>query len=122
MSFDGYVWYVSSTATLLYSSYALHNMVAWIKVKPFFTIDGLFFGRQASQWFKWVYLGTLGLTIPVWIFEAYNNFCFNNDVNDLFEAVRPLCSLWIDAALKSFSLVVSPLLPCASVHGKKIGI
>ena len=36
MSFGGYGWYLASTAALLYCSWFVHNIVAWIKIKPFF--------------------------------------------------------------------------------------
>ena len=35
MAFDGYGWYLSSTATLLYGSWVIHNVVAWIEDSSF---------------------------------------------------------------------------------------
>ena len=77
MNFEGYGWYVSATATLLYLSYYLHNVVAWIKNRPFF-----------SRWVSHVYIGTLLLVAPYWILEIYANFAFNNNISQLFETTR----------------------------------
>lgn len=89
MSFPGYGWYVSSTAVLLYASYFLHNVVAWIKVGPFFTGRQPFFDYRVGKTVRKVYFLTLAPTAPTLIFEAVNNFLYNNNINDLFERTRP---------------------------------
>ncbi|KAI9825793.1 MAG: hypothetical protein M1832_000733 [Thelocarpon impressellum] len=85
LSFDGYGWYVSATAALLYCSYFLHNIIAFIKNKPFFT-------RRLSQ----IYLGSLLLVLPYWILETYANFAFNNNINPLFSKTRYFEALFRD--------------------------
>ena len=83
MSFDGYGWYLSSTATLLYSSLYLHDIIAWMKTKPFLK----------PNWSK-VYIITFLLTTPYWIVETYANFAFFNDISQMFLKTRPLEALF----------------------------
>ena len=78
MSFDGYGWYLSSTAALLYFSWIVHNLVAWLKIKPFLT-------RRASKTF----IGTLCLTIAPTLLQIVNNFLFFNNIRDQYVRVRP---------------------------------
>jgi hypothetical protein len=78
MSFDGYGWYLSSTAALLYLSWIVHNLVAWLKIKPFLT-------ARAST----IFLGTLSLTVAPILFQIVNNFLFFNNIRDLYTKVRP---------------------------------
>jgi hypothetical protein len=78
MSFDGYGWYLSSTAALLYLSWIVHNLVAWLKVKPFLT-------KTASR----IFIGTMSLTVAPIILQIVNNFLFFNNINDLYVKVRP---------------------------------
>lgn len=77
-SFDGYGWYLSSTAALLYFSWIVHNLVAWLKIRPFLT-------RRASR----IFIGTLCLSVPPIILQIVNNFLFFNNINDLYVKVRP---------------------------------
>lgn len=77
MSFDGYGWYLSATAALLYLSWIVHNLVAWLKIKPFLTV-------RASR----VFIGTLSLTLGPIILQIVNNFRFFNNINDLYVRVR----------------------------------
>lgn len=75
LDFKGYGYYLSSTACLLYCSYVLHNVVAWLKIKPFF--DGrTIFSANFIIWTKRIYLSSLACTVPPIIFQIYNNFQF----------------------------------------------
>ncbi|ERF70350.1 hypothetical protein EPUS_07615 [Endocarpon pusillum Z07020] len=99
MSFDGYGWYLSSTAALLYSSWIVHNLVAWLKIKPFLT-------KTASN----LFVGTLCLTIPPILLQIVNNFLFFNNINDLYVRVRPFEVLmrdpwWIFACILFFYVI-----------------
>ena len=90
MSFKGYGWYLSSTAALYYVSSWLHNLVAWLKIRPFFRGNNAIFSPIVCRNITWVYLITLGVSAGPLIFQVYNNFCFFNDINGtLYPAVRP---------------------------------
>ncbi|KAJ9652708.1 hypothetical protein H2201_009202 [Coniosporium apollinis] len=111
MSFDGYGWYLSSTAAfmqtlfkqsqaklaclldtlaaLLYCSYFLHNVVAWIKIKPFFTDPRSLFQPKTGKIVSRVYLITLAMTIPPILLQIVNNFRFFNNINAFYREVRP---------------------------------
>lgn len=72
-------WYTSSTAVLLYLSYNLHNLVNWIKIKPFL-----------ARWGALLYLSTIIFVFPYWISQMYLNFAYNNDLGDAhFRQTRP---------------------------------
>ncbi|KAG2002893.1 hypothetical protein GB937_009429 [Aspergillus fischeri] len=74
-----YGWYLSSTASLLYVSYAIHNVVSWMKIKPFL-----------SQLGSTLFIGTVILVTPYWVAEMYLNFeYFNGLGNDSFTFTRP---------------------------------
>lgn len=96
MSFKGYGYYLSSTAALLYSSYFTHNVVAWMKIQPFFSGPQPFFSPTYSRWVRWIYLATLAMTTPPLIFEIYNNFRFFNNFSRLYATVRPYEPLFRD--------------------------
>jgi len=89
MDFNGYSWYLSSTASLLYCSWVVHNIVAWIKIRPFFFGMGSFFQPKVGKYVQWVYLVTLAMTIPPIILQIFDNFRFFNNINDLYKRVRP---------------------------------
>lgn len=57
-----YNWYLSSTAILLNASWTLHNVIAWIKNKPFL-----------PRWGSMFYIGTVILVQPYWILEITAN-------------------------------------------------
>lgn len=78
MSFDGYGWWVSSTAALLYVSWIVHNLVAWFKVRPFLTF-------RASK----IFIVTLGLSVPLVLFQIVNNFLFFANVSNIYIYSRP---------------------------------
>lgn len=72
-------YYSSSTSVLLYISYNLHNIINWIKIKPFLGKTG-----------RWVYLGTLIVVWPYWIAEMYFIFGYNSpNGSDYFKHLRP---------------------------------
>lgn len=72
-------YYSSTTSVLLYISYNLHNVINWIKIKPFLGTYG-----------KWVYLGTLMAVWPYWVAESYFLFEYNNNLgSDFFVYLRP---------------------------------
>lgn len=72
-------WYLSSTATLLIISWSLHNVIAWIKNKPFLS-------RTTSR----IYIGTVVLVQAYWVLEIYANFTYFNNINaHLFISTRP---------------------------------
>jgi len=97
-SFDGYGWYLSSTAALLYLSWIVHNMVAWLKIRPFLT-------KRASS----IFIGTLCLSVPPIILQIVNNFLFFNNIKDLYVKVRPYEVLmrWVDTSCFSINLLIS---------------
>ncbi|KAH7135950.1 hypothetical protein B0J11DRAFT_576505 [Dendryphion nanum] len=72
-------WYLSSTATLLFISYQLHNVVSWLKIRPFLP-------RWGSLFFIW----SLVLVQPFWVAEAWSNFQYFNGLgNNVNERMRP---------------------------------
>lgn len=74
-----YGWFLSSTVILLLTSWSLHNVIAWMKNKPFLGKRGNF-----------LYIGSVILVQPYWILEIYANFAFFNGGNySLFMATRP---------------------------------
>ena len=89
MDFNGYGWYLSSTAALLYCSWVIHNIVAWIKIRPFFIGQGSFFPPKVGPKVQTVYLITLALTIPPIILQIFDNFRYFNNINPLYRRVRP---------------------------------
>ncbi|EUC49124.1 hypothetical protein COCMIDRAFT_85357 [Bipolaris oryzae ATCC 44560] len=64
-----YGWYLSSTATLLFISYFLHNVVAWLKIRPFLPLWG-------SRFF----IISLLCVQPFWVVEAWSNFAYFNQL------------------------------------------
>ncbi|WZH45786.1 uncharacterized protein QYS62_006854 [Fusarium acuminatum] len=90
-------WYLSSTAIFLIISWNLHNVIAWIKNKPFL-----------SKRNNYIYIGTIILVQPYWVLEIYANFAyFNSSNNHLFSSTRPLEAVcrdpwWIFTAINLF--------------------
>lgn len=110
MAFNGYGWYLSSTAALLYCSYFTHNVVAWLKIRPFYKPGQGSFSTTVCVWVRRVYLVTLAMTIPVLIFEIFNNFRFFNNLNRMYEGVRPYEPLmrdpwWVFSCLTFFHVI-----------------
>ncbi|MCJ1428985.1 hypothetical protein MMC29_006898 [Sticta canariensis] len=67
-----YLRYLSATAALLFISYQLHNVVAWIKIKRFL-----------PSWGGKFYIYTLIAVQPFWIAELYLNFEYFNGLGNL---------------------------------------
>jgi hypothetical protein len=96
MDFRGYGWYLSSTAALLYCSWVVHNIVAWIKIRPFFIGQGSFFPSRVGPKVQKTYLVTLALTVPPIILQIFDNFRYFNNINPLYRNVRPYEPLFRD--------------------------
>jgi len=64
-----YGWYLSATATLLFISYVLHNVVSWLKIRPFL-----------PRWGSRFFIISLICVQPFWIAEAWSNFAYFNDL------------------------------------------
>jgi hypothetical protein len=110
MAFHGYGWYLSSTAALLYCSYFTHNVVAWMKIRPFFTGPQASFSPNVCKWTRRIYLTTLAMTIPVLIFEIFNNFRYFNNISTWYKSVRPYEPLmrdpwWLFSCLTLFHVI-----------------
>lgn len=102
--------YLSSTATLLYCSYFLHNVVAWLKIKPFFTEPGSMFKPRTSKIVSRIYVWTLLCTIPPLILQIFDNFRYFNNINEFYTSVRPYESLfrdpwWVFTCITLFDIV-----------------
>ena len=57
-----YNWYLSATSILLNASWSLHNVIAWIKNKPFL-----------PRWGSIFYISTVILVQPYWVLEITAN-------------------------------------------------
>jgi hypothetical protein len=69
---------LSGTAIPLYLSYNIHNVISWIKIKPFL-----------PRWGGRLFIISLALVQPYWILETYANFqYFNNLGGDIFRESR----------------------------------
>ncbi|KAF2853167.1 hypothetical protein T440DRAFT_320050 [Plenodomus tracheiphilus IPT5] len=62
-----YGWYLSTTATLLFISYFLHNVVSWLKIRPFL-----------PRWGSRLFIISLLCVQPFWVAEAWSNFEYFN--------------------------------------------
>ncbi|KAI9656692.1 MAG: hypothetical protein M1831_004602 [Alyxoria varia] len=80
-----YGWFLSATAIPLNTSWSLHNVIAWMKTKPFLS----------KKW-SWFYIGTVILAQPYWVVEIYANFTFFNNINDWFLTTRPYEAIFRD--------------------------
>lgn len=80
-----YNWYLSATAILLNASWSLHNVVAWIKNKPFL-----------PRWGSIFYITTVVLVQPYWILEITANFLYFSGQSRLFVHTRPYEALFRD--------------------------
>jgi hypothetical protein len=89
MNFSGYGWYLSGTAALLYSSWVVHNIVAWIKIRPFFIGQGSFFPARIGPIVQIAYLFALALSVPPIILQIFDNFRYFNNIDPLYQRVRP---------------------------------
>ena len=97
-----YHWYLSATAIFLNASWSLHNVIAWMKNKPFL-------GRKASLF----YISTVILVQPYWVIEIVANvssimkrinsclsdirqWLYFGNYNNLFIYTRPYEALFRD--------------------------
>ncbi|CAI6323383.1 unnamed protein product [Periconia digitata] len=62
-----YGWYLSVTATLLFISYQIHNVVSWLKIRPFL-----------PRWGSILFISSLMFVQPFWVVEAWSNFEYFN--------------------------------------------
>lgn len=62
-------WVLSSTAALLYISYFVHNVIAWLKIKPFL-----------PKWGSRVFIISLLAVQPFWVLETWANFQYHNNL------------------------------------------
>lgn len=74
-----YGWYLSVTAIGLNMSWSLHNVIAWMKNRPFLS-------RKVSLF----YIVSVIAVQPYWVVEIYANFTYFNNINRVFERTRPL--------------------------------
>ncbi|KAH9886192.1 hypothetical protein F4778DRAFT_798641 [Xylariomycetidae sp. FL2044] len=80
-----YSWWLSVSAIFLNISWVLHNVIAFMKIKPFL-----------PETVKLIYIVTVALSCPYWIVEIYANFAYFHNINDIFLKTRPweaLCRL-----------------------------
>ncbi|KAF2020656.1 hypothetical protein BU24DRAFT_416334 [Aaosphaeria arxii CBS 175.79] len=74
-----YGWYLSATATLLFISYQLHNVVSWLKIRPFL-----------PKWGSRLFILSLLAVQPFWVAEAWSNFSYFNGLgSNVNERMRP---------------------------------
>lgn len=73
-----HAWWLSVAAILLNASWSLHNIIAWMKMKPFLA-------TRVSQ----LFIATVLLAQPYWVLEIYANFAYFHGVNQLFLKTRP---------------------------------
>jgi hypothetical protein len=74
-----YGWYLSATATLLFISYFLHNVVSWLKIRPFLPL-----------WGSRCFIISLLCVQPFWVAEAWSNFSYFNSLgSDANVRMRP---------------------------------
>ena len=64
---------LSGTATLLYMSYTLHNVISWIKIKPFL-----------PRWGVRFFIISLAAAQPYWVLETWANFDYFNNLGGYF--------------------------------------
>jgi hypothetical protein len=79
------MWWLSVAAIFLNASWSLHNIIAWMKIRPFLS-------KPAS----YAFLGTVILAQPYWVLEIYANFAYFHGVNDIFLRTRPYEALCRD--------------------------
>lgn len=73
-----HAWWLSAAAIFLNASWSLHNVIAWMKIRPFL-----------SKPVSYAFIGTVILAQPYWVLEIYANFAYFHGVNDLFLRTRP---------------------------------
>ncbi|KZM24625.1 uncharacterized protein EKO05_0008679 [Ascochyta rabiei] len=73
-----HAWWLSVSAIFLNASWSLHNVIAWMKIKPFL-----------SKPVSYVFIGSVILVQPYWIAEIYANFAYFHGINTIFLRTRP---------------------------------
>ncbi|KAF1363894.1 hypothetical protein EJ07DRAFT_101433 [Lizonia empirigonia] len=73
-----HAWWLSVSAIFLNASWSLHNVIAWMKIKPFL-----------SKPVSYLYIGSIILVQPYWVAEIYANFAYFHGVNTIFLRTRP---------------------------------
>lgn len=73
-----YGWYLSASSTLLFVSYELHNVIAFLKIKTFL-----------PSWGRKAFIISLILIAPYWVIEAYDNFTYFNYGSNWNQYTRP---------------------------------
>lgn len=96
-----HAWWLSVAAIFLNASWSLHNVIAWMKMKPFLS-------KRVSQ----VFIATIILAQPYWILEIYANFAYFHGINQLFLKTRPWEALcrdpwWILTTIYLFWVIKS---------------
>ncbi|KAL1601556.1 hypothetical protein SLS60_006471 [Paraconiothyrium brasiliense] len=92
-------WWLSVAAIPLNMSWFLHNIISWMKIKPFL-----------SRFWSLVFLYTCLLSFPYWVIEIYANFSYFNGHSDWFKSSRPLELLfrdpwWIITTIYLFTII-----------------
>lgn len=77
--------YLSAGAVFLNTSWTMHNVIAWMKNKPFLS-------RRVSL----IYICTVILVQPYWVIEIVANVLYFNNINALFIHTRPFEALFRD--------------------------
>ncbi|KAI4621454.1 uncharacterized protein J4E87_006671 [Alternaria ethzedia] len=80
-----HAWWLSVAAIFLNASWSLHNVIAWMKIKPFL-----------SKPVSYIFIGTVVLVQPYWVVEIYANFAYFHGVNKIFLKTRPYEALCRD--------------------------
>lgn len=73
-----YGWWLSVAAIPLNASWCLHNVISWMKLKPFLS-------KTVSR----LFIGTILLSFPYWVVEIYANFTYFHNINTVFLKTRP---------------------------------
>ncbi|KAF2199986.1 hypothetical protein GQ43DRAFT_374914 [Delitschia confertaspora ATCC 74209] len=87
MFFDSpiYEWWLSVSAIFLNISWSLHNVIAWMKIRPFLP-------RPVSL----IFIVTVIMVQPYWVLEIYSNFAYFHNINTIFLKTRPFEALCRD--------------------------
>ncbi|KAF2016470.1 hypothetical protein BU24DRAFT_433450 [Aaosphaeria arxii CBS 175.79] len=96
-----YAWWLSVSAIFLNMSWVLHNVISWLKIKPFLS-------KPVSLFF----IGTVILSLGYWILEIYANFTYFHGINDIFVRTRPWEALcrdpwWIFVTVYLFWIIMT---------------
>jgi DNA modification methylase len=87
-----YAWWLSVGAIFLNASWTLHNVISWMKIKPFLSRPGSI-----------AFIGSVILVQPYWVVEIYANFAYFHGINDIFKKTRP----WYEGPIKNDELALT---------------